>query len=368
MDDGTVRMFRGYRSVHSIGLGPSMGGVRYRSGLNAHECEVLAAVMTLKAAVADLPLGGAKGGVDVDPDTLSQKELGRLTRRYTSELLELIGPREDILAPDVGTAEQEMAWILDTYNENTGNISGGVVVGKPVALGGTFGSKGARGRGAAVTLRRLLNARGQPLAGLSVAVNGYGETGRACAELLAGWGARVVAVGDREGAAYDSAGLDLTALGGYRFAHSNVAGYGSRMTLRDLNALDVDVLILASDAGAISASSAAEVRARTVVEAANRAVLPEAERYLIRRGTEVVPDLIASSGGLIAGYLEWVQDASSFFWSEGDVFAALDLRVEATVDRVLALATEQGAGLRTAAYTIALNRLHEASAQRGVYP
>jgi len=184
MDDGRVQVFKGYRSVHSIGLGPSMGGVRFKPGLNTHECEVLAAIMTLKHAVADLPLGGAKGGIDVDPTTLSAAELQRLTRRYTSELVELIGPREDIVAPDIGTDEQIMAWMLDTYNENRGSTSSGVVVGKPIPLGGSYGSKDARGHGAAVVAARVLEERGDSVRNASVAIFGYGDAGRRCAEGL----------------------------------------------------------------------------------------------------------------------------------------------------------------------------------------
>ncbi len=230
MDDGQVRMFRGYRTVHSIARGPAMGGVRYREGLSQHECEVLAAIMTLKNAVADLPLGGAKGGVNVDPETLSAGELERLTRRYTSELVDVIGHQSDVLAPDVGTSEQIMAWMLDTYNENLGNTASGMVVGKPVPLGGSFGSKGARGRGAALVTARLIEDRGERLENRSVVIHGYGDAGRAAATYLAERGARIIGVADSGGATYASAGLDLDALALHREATGSVAGFAIALT------------------------------------------------------------------------------------------------------------------------------------------
>ncbi|WP_189087920.1 Glu/Leu/Phe/Val family dehydrogenase [Deinococcus ruber] len=368
MDDGRVRVFKGYRSVHSIALGPSMGGVRLKPGLNTHECEVLAAIMTLKNAVADLPLGGAKGGIDVDPDTLSSAELQRLTRRYTSELVELIGPREDIVAPDVGSDEQIMAWMLDTYNENLGNTVSGVVVGKPLPLGGSFGSKGARGHAAAGVTARVLEDQGQSIQNASVAIFGYGDAGRRCAERVKALGGRVVAVSDTLGGAYDSSGLDLEALNVQRDETGTVQGFATPLTPEELLALDVDVLVLAYDYGSINAGNVADVRAHYIVEATNRAVLPEAERALKRQGSVVIPDLIASIGGVIANYLEWVQDASNFFWLEEEILRAIDMRVLASVNAVLDVARTQRIDLRTAAYALALEKLHTASALRGVYP
>ncbi|WP_425148438.1 Glu/Leu/Phe/Val family dehydrogenase [Deinococcus sp.] len=368
MDDGEVEVFRGYRSVHSIALGPSMGGVRLKPGLNTHECEVLAAIMTLKNAVADLPLGGAKGGIDVDPQTLSSAELQRLIRRYTSELVELIGPREDIVAPDIGSDEQIMAWMLDTYNENLGNTVSGVVVGKPLPLGGSYGSKGARGHAAAVVTARVLEERGQSIRQASVAIFGYGDAGRQCAERIAALGARVVAVSDTLGGAYASGGLDLAALHAHREGAGSVQGFASSLTPAELLSLDVDVLVLAYDYGSIGAGNVADVRARYVVEATNRAVLPEAERTLKAQGSMVIPDLIASIGGVIANYLEWVQDASNFFWTETEILGAIDARVLASVNAVLAFARAQDIDLRTAACALALEKLHAASELRGVYP
>ena len=373
MDDGSVRMFRGYRTVHSTARGPSMGGLRYKAGMSAHECEVLAAIMTLKAAVADLPLGGAKGGVDVDPATLSAHELEGLTRRYTSELVELIGKNEDILAPDVGTDQQVMAWALDAYNENTGETSSGVVVGKPLPLGGSYGCKDARGRSAALVTARVLQEAGVPLERARVAVFGYGDVARRAAGLLAEQGALVVALSDHAGpegesATYASSGLDLAALSEHHAAHGSLSGFATDITPDELAELDVDVLVLAYDYGAVNAGNAHAVRARYVVEATNRAVLPEAERFLTAQGVQVIPDVVASLGGIVVNYLEWVQDASNFFWTETEIEAAIDARVNAALDTVFAFAHESGTDLRTAAYAVALNRLHNATVMRGVYP
>lgn len=368
MDDGSVRMFRGYRTVHSTARGPSMGGLRLKEGLNAHECEVLAAIMTLKAAVADLPLGGAKGGVDVDPATLSPHELEGLTRRYTSELVELIGKNEDILAPDVGSDQQIMAWALDAFTENTGEASSGVVVGKPLLLGGCYANKDARGRSAALATAQVWAARGKSLERARVAVFGYGDVARRCAQTFAEQGAFVIALCDTRTATYASAGLDLQALAEHHAQTGSLHGFATDITSDDLTELDVDVLALAYDYGAVNASNAHAVRARWVVEATNRAILPEAERFLTANGVQILPDVVASLGGLVVNYLEWVQDASNFFWSEAEIEAAIDARVEHAVRSVLAVANERGVDLRTAAYTVALNRLNNATVMRGVYP
>ena len=368
MDDGSIRVFRGYRTVHSTSRGPSMGGVRLREGVNAHECEVLAAIMTLKAAVADLPLGGAKGGVDVDPATLSPHELEGVVRRYTSELVELIGHNEDILAPDVGSDAQAMAWMLDTYNENTGTTSNGVVVGKPIPLGGSYGSKDARGRSAALVAARVLEERGESLSRAKVAVYGFGDVGRRAAQTLAAQGALVIAVSDQDGATFASSGLDLDALSAYREERGSVAGFATDITPAEVTELDVDVLLLAYDYGTVNAGNAHAVRARYVVEATNRAVLPEAERFLTEAGVQVIPDLIASIGGVVVNYLEWVQDASNFFWTEEEIEAAIDQRVNVAVNDVMGVARTRQTDLRTAAYALALNRLHNATVMRGVYP
>lgn len=368
MDDGQTRVFRGYRCVHSTARGPSMGGLRVKPGINAHECEVLAAIMTLKAAVADLPLGGAKGGIDVDPETLSAHELQGVVRRYTASLVELIGKQQDILAPDVGSDQQIMAWALDAYSDNTGETESGVVVGKPLPLGGTYGSKDSRGRSAALITERVLEQEGRSMRHLSVAVYGYGDVGRKAARTFAEQGAIVVAVSDTHGATYASSGLDLNALEEYRLLHGTVKGFATDIDPEELLELDVEVLTLAYDYGVINAGNAHSVRAKYVVEATNRAILPEAERFLVGQGVTILPDLIASIGGLVVNYLEWVQDASNFFWSEDEILNSIDTRVNAAVDNVLAFMRTRQVDMRTAAYAIALNRLNNAVEMRGVYP
>lgn len=365
MDSGEVRVFRAYRSVHSIARGPSMGGLRYREGINRHECEVMAGIMTLKAAVADLPLGGAKGGVDVDPGTLSSAELQRLTRRYTSELLPLLGPWQDIISPDVGTDEQIMAWALDTVNENQDDHENTSVVGKPLQLGGSYASKDARGYSAAVVTERLLRERGEELQNKSVAVFGYGAVGRKAAEELVARGARVIAVSDQGGGAYASSGLDLTALSGHRTEHQTVQGFATGIRPAELLRLDVDILVLAFDYGTVYAGNVADIRARYLVEATNRAVMPEAERVF---SGVVIPDLLASVGGMIVNYLEWVQGASNFFWTEEEILASIDVRIQAAVDQVALVREQHDTDWRTAALILAFDRLHDAASLRGVYP
>ncbi|GGM14342.1 Glu/Leu/Phe/Val family dehydrogenase [Deinococcus aerophilus] len=368
MDDGQIRVFRGYRTVHSTARGPSMGGLRLKTGLNAHECEVLAAIMTLKAAVADLPLGGAKGGVDVDPTGLSAHEAEGLVRRYTSEIVDLIGPRQDILSPDVGSDAQMMAWMMDTYNQNTDTTVNGVVVGKPLPLGGSYGSKDARGRSAALITGRVLQEAGRDLHRAPVAVYGFGDVGRKAAQTLAAQGAMVIAVSDQDGATFASGGLDLAALSEHRETLGTVQGFATDISVDELLELDVEVLMLAYDYGAVNAGNAHAVRARYLVEATNRAVLPEAERFLKNQGVTVLPDLVASLGGVVVNYLEWVQDANNFFWTEEEIEAAIDERVDAAVDTVMAFMREHDVDMRTAAYAVALNRLHNATVMRGVYP
>lgn len=368
MDNGQIRVFKGYRTVHSNARGPSMGGVRFKPGLNAHECEVLAAIMTLKAAVADVPLGGAKGGVDVDPTTLSPYELQGLTRRYTSELVELLGHNEDILGPDIGTDEQSMAWILDTYAENTGTTENGVVVGKPLSLGGSYGSKDARGRSAALITQRIVEDQGHSLKRARIAIYGFGNVGRKAADTFAEMGALIVAVSDQEAVTYASSGLDLKEMEDYRDRHGSLSGYGTSITIDELMELDVDILLLAFDYAAIHAGNAHAVRADYVVEATNRAVLPEAERFLKDKGVQVIPDLVASIGGIIVNYLEWVQDSNNLFWMEHEIKEAIDERADAAVKTVMEFSKAHDVDLRTASYVVALTRLHNATVMRGVYP
>ena len=370
MDDGSVTFFTGYRVQHNIARGPAKGGVRYRSGLNLDEVRGLAATMTMKCAVMNLPFGGAKGGIDVDPRELSRGELERLTRRYASELVDVIGPSKDILAPDVGTDEQVMAWIVDTYSQNRGNASTGVATGKPLTMGGTLGRVEAPGRGVAQAIAGVAEREGQALGGASVAVQGFGSVGRFTALELEQRGARVVAVSDTGGAVYRHDGLNVTALIDYKNESGSVDGFpgGKRLDPESLIGLPVDVLIPAAAEGMIFEGNAPRVQARILAEAANLPVTSRADAILRAKGVTVIPDVLANAGGVTASYYEWVQDFNNFFWTEGEIHSALDEHMKRALDDVASVADRDGLDLRTAAYILAIGRINEATELRGLYP
>jgi glutamate dehydrogenase (NAD(P)+) len=366
MDDGKVRVFQGYRVVHDIARGPAKGGVRLHPSVTLGQTAGLAAWMTLKAAVYDLPFGGAAGGVAVDPKALSKRELERLVRRYTAELVNLIGPDMDILGPDVGTDQQTMAWIMDTYSMTVGSTVPGVVTGKPHALGGTEGRDDAAGYGVARVLLELAGRRGLPLEGARVAVQGFGQVGGIFALHAAALGLKVVAVSTSRGAMYQEEGLPVEAV----LRHYEATGELPRYDLaaEELFALPVDYLVLAALEGALDGEGAKVVQARAVLEAANFGLTPEAEAYLLGKGVLVVPDLLTGGGGLLASYLEWVQDLNMFFWSEEEVRQRFAKSVAKAVAEVCARAEALGGDLRTGALALALERLNEATRLRGVYP
>jgi glutamate dehydrogenase (NAD(P)+) len=366
MDDGKVRVFQGYRVVHDIARGPAKGGVRLHPSVTLGQTAGLAAWMTLKAAVYDLPFGGAAGGVAVDPTRLSQRELERLVRRYTAELVNLIGPDMDILGPDVGTDEQVMAWIMDTYSMTVGSTVPGVVTGKPHALGGTAGRDDAAGLGVALVLKELARRRGLPLEGARVAVQGFGQVGGAFALHAQALGLKVVAVSTRRGAMYQEEGLDVAGV----LRHYEATGELPRYDLPadELFALPVDYLVLAALEGALDGERAKGVRAKVVLEAANFGLTAEAEAYLLGKGVLVVPDLLTGGGGLLASYLEWVQDLNMFFWSEEEVRASFAKTVAKAVAEVCDRAEVLSTDLRTGAMALALERVNEATRLRGVYP
>ncbi|WP_022797808.1 Glu/Leu/Phe/Val family dehydrogenase [Thermus islandicus] len=366
MDDSKVRVFQGFRVVHDIARGPAKGGVRLHPSVTLGQTAGLAAWMTLKAAVYDLPFGGAAGGVAVNPRLLSQRELERVVRRYTAELVNLIGPDIDILGPDVGTDQRIMAWIMDTYSMNVGRTVPGVVTGKPHALGGTAGRDDAAGYGVALVLWELARRRGLPLAGARVAVQGFGQVGGAFALHAERLGLKVVAVSTGRGAMYQEEGLSVREL----LAHYEATGELPRYDLppEELFALPVDYLVLAALEAALDGERATGVRARAVLEAANFGLTPEAEAYLLGKGVLVVPDLLTGGGGLIASYLEWVQDLNMFFWSEEEVRQSFARSVAKAVAEVSAKAEALAADLRTGALALALERLNEATRFRGVYP
>jgi len=371
MDDGSIRVFTGYRVQHNEARGPVKGGIRYSLNVTLDEVKALAMWMTWKCAVAGLPYGGAKGGVIVDPRALSKRELERLTRRFAAELGILIAPDMDVPAPDMGTDAQVMAWIMDTYSMMRGHSVPAVVTGKPVPIGGSSGRYEATGRGVLFVTREACRERGIPLEGATVAVQGFGNVGSVAARLLGEAGARVVAVSDTTGAIYKEDGLgDIGTLLALKHEHGFVpAGHpGDHITNQELLELPVDILIPAALEGQIHAGNAGRIRARMIVEAANGPTTVEADRILAERGIYLVPDILANSGGVIVSYFEWVQDLQSFFWEEDEV----NRRLEQLITRAFREVADQhgrgGGTMRDAAYTLAVRRVVEATEQRGIFP
>lgn len=374
-DDGRVEVLTGYRVQHNLSRGPAKGGVRYHPDTDLDEVRALAMWMTWKCALVGIPYGGAKGGVSVDPTRCSRGELERLTRRYASEILPIIGPERDIPAPDVGTDEQTMAWMMDTYSTHRGYTVTGVVTGKPISIGGSLGRGGATSRGVMVTAFAALREHGVSPIGRRVAVQGFGKVGGLAAQYFHDAGCTVVAVSDVAGGVYDPQGLDPAALsrwvrGGDGPVAGSVVGFPGtdRLTNDELIALDVDVLVPAALEGAVHAGNAGAVRARFIVEGANGPLTPEADAVLEGNGVVIVPDILANSGGVAVSYFEWVQDLQAYFWSEDEVNDRLDALMERAYGEVSTLARERKISLRTAAQVIAVGRVAEAHRTRGLYP
>jgi len=369
MDDGHLRMFEGYRVLYDNARGPGKGGIRYHPNVTLDECKALAAWMAWKCAVVDVPFGGAKGGVACDPAALSEGELERLTRRYISEIFDLIGPSVDIPAPDVGTSPRVMAWVMDTFSMKKGYVEPGVVTGKPIALGGSSGRLEATGRGLLITVRETLRSRGGELPGSSIAIQGFGNVGSNAARLLDGAGARVVAVSDVGGAIYDPRGLDIPRLLAYQKETGRVGQFPDTQPVSNgqLLRLPVDVLLPAALEGQITAANASDIQASVVVEGANGPTTADADEVLGRRGIPVVPDILANAGGVVVSYFEWVQDRYGYFWSEPDVHARLEDKMVAAFEAVASTAKRFAVDLRTAAYIVAVERIVEARALRGLY-
>jgi glutamate dehydrogenase (NAD(P)+) len=369
MDDGHLRVFDGYRVVYDNSRGPGKGGIRYHPDVNLDECKALAAWMAWKCAVVGVPFGGAKGGVACDPLRLSDGELERITRRYISEIFDLIGPTVDIPAPDVGTSPRVMAWVMDTFSMKKGYVEPGVVTGKPVALGGSGGRLEATGRGLLLTTRETLRRAGRELAGSTVAIQGFGNVGSNAARLLHAAGARVVAVSDVGGAIYDPRGLDVPRLLAFYSETSQVRGFPGTQSLdnAELLRLDADVLLPAAMEGQITRDNASEIRARIIVEGANGPTTPDADEILARRGVLVVPDILANAGGVVVSYFEWVQDRYGYFWKEAEVNERLEEKMVAAFDAVWSTKERFEVDARTAAYILAVDRIMEARRLRGLY-
>jgi glutamate dehydrogenase (NAD(P)+) len=372
MDDGTTRIFTGYRVQHNDARGPAKGGIRYSLAASIDEVRALAMWMTWKCAVTNLPYGGAKGGVVVDPRALSEGELERLTRRYASEIDIVIGPSQDIPAPDMGTDARVMAWIMDTYSMHHDFSIPGVVTGKPVAIGGSEGRVEATGRGVLFIAQEACKDQGMHLRGASIAIQGFGNVGGVAARLLADAGANVVAISDSEGGLYNPKGLDVEELDKRRRAGGRFGDLTGieheRITNAELLELPVDILIPAAIEGQITARNAANVKAQMIIEAANGPTTAEADRILAERGIYLVPDILANAGGVIVSYFEWVQDLQSFFWEESEVNERLRRLAVRSFDEVTAVARQRDLRLREAAYVVALQRVGEAIRLRGIYP
>jgi glutamate dehydrogenase (NAD(P)+) len=370
MDDGRVQSFTGYRVQHTLTMGPTKGGMRYAPGVSLGECAALAMWMTFKCALHALPFGGAKGGVRCDPSSLSLGERERITRRYAAELIPIIGPDRDIPAPDMATGEREMAWFMDTYSQQVGHSVPEIVTGKPLVLGGTVGRLRATGMGVVFCLEAVLERFGWPLHGQRIAIQGFGNVGSVAARGLYERGAKVVAVSDVSGGIVNEDGLDIPALEawvaeGRKLADSN---HGDHVGRRDVLEIPCDLIIPAAVERQITDENASRLDCRMVLEAANGPSTPEADTILASRGIPVVPDILANGGGVTVSYFEWVQDQQKFFWQVEEVSQRLQRQMRAALEKVASAAERMEVDWRTAAMSVALERLAEAARLRAIYP
>jgi glutamate dehydrogenase (NAD(P)+) len=370
MDDRSVRVFTGYRIHHSTALGPTKGGIRYHPQVTLDETRALAMWMTWKCAVVGLPYGGAKGGVICDPKALSVCELENLTRRYATEISVLMSPQGDIPAPDVGTGEREMAWIMDTYSMHHGYSVPAVVTGKPLAIGGSFGRNEATGRGVVVTTLEALKRKNIPVEGARVVVQGFGKVGAPAAYLIEERGAKIIAVSDAFGGVYTPQGLSARDLLAYTSAQGTVSGYqqGAPISNADLLELECDVLMPCALESQITAANAPRVRAKIIAEGANGPLTPEADEILADKGVFIIPDILCNAGGVTVSYFEWVQDLQSFFWGEDEINERLRQIMVRGFNQVLRVAHEREVDTRTAAQILGIQRVAEAVLIRGLYP
>jgi glutamate dehydrogenase (NAD(P)+) len=369
MDNGSIRVFQGYRVQHSIARGPSKGGIRYHPGVTLDEVKALAMWMTWKCAVVNIPFGGAKGGITVDPKALSLDENERMTRRFTSEISIILGPDRDIPAPDVYTNSQTMAWMMDTYSMTKGYSSLGVVTGKPLSVGGSAGRNEATAEGCFVAIEEASKRQSLPLKAATAAVQGFGNAGMHVARFLEEAGVRVVAVSDSRGGVYDKKGLAIAAVSGAKEKKGSVtAARGERITNEELLELPVDILVPAALEGVITRANAPKVKARIIAEAANGPTTPDADDILRRRGAVVIPDILANAGGVTVSYFEWVQDLYSFFWDPDMVRTQLQRTIRRSYEDVESTARRYDTDLRTGALILAVNRVEEATRTRGIFP
>ena len=369
-DDGSVGIFPGYRVQHSSVLGPTKGGIRYDPAVTLGECAALAMWMTWKCALLRLPYGGAKGGVRCQPKDFSEGERERLTRRFTQELLPIIGPQRDIPAPDMATDEQTMAWMMDTYSMQIGHAVPGIVTGKPLSVGGSVLRPEATGLGVVMVVDQALQLLGFQLAGSSCVVQGYGKVGAVAAHELVLRDARVVAVSDIAGGVHREEGLDLEDVDRWRAEHGNLGGYpnGEPLTNAELLALPCDVLVLAATENQVTGENAGRVQARVVAEGANGPTSLEADDILADRGIPVLPDILTNAGGVAVSYFEWVQDIQRLFWGRDEIRTRLGDLMRDAVERVWSLSQEESLSLRRAALVTSIREVADALSARGIYP
>ena len=370
MDDGRLEVFTGYRVHHNMERGPAKGGIRYHPQVSLEKTVALAMLMTWKCAVVDIPYGGAKGGVVCDPTKMSRDERERMTRRYTTELIEVFGPEKDIPAPDLGTGPEVMGWIMDTYSMNKGYSVPGVVTGKPLSIGGARGRDKATGRGCVFAIREAAKREGIELDGATMVLQGFGNVGSALAELIHPMGVKITAVGDVRGSIHNAGGLDIPALKRHCDATGSVVDFADSEPLSngELLTMDCDVLVPAAIEGQITLCNADEISTKMIVEAANAPTTPQADEILNERGITIVPDILANAGGVTVSYFEWVQSLQAYFWTEEQVNTRLEEVMTRACENVYDEAQRRDLDLRTAAMTVAVGRVAQAVHDRGIFP
>jgi glutamate dehydrogenase (NAD(P)+) len=370
MDNGQVKVFTGFRVQHNVARGPAKGGIRYHPNVTLDEVKALASWMTWKTATVNIPFGGGKGGVICDPKRMTKPELERMTRRYTFEILPLIGPEKDIPAPDVYTDPQTMAWIMDTYSMTKGYSTLGVVTGKPLSIGGSEGRNDATARGCVVVVEEACKVKKMSLRGATVAIQGFGNAGSIAARLFTEKKARVIAISDSRGGVFNSRGIDPLKAARYKERSGTVVGMPgtSRISNDDVLALKCDILVPAALENAITLNNADQIKAKIVAEAANGPTTPHADEVLARKGISLLPDILANAGGVTVSYFEWVQDLQSFFWSEAEVNAKLEAVMRRAFREVHESARKHRTHMRTGAYALAVSRVADATLVRGLFP
>jgi glutamate dehydrogenase/leucine dehydrogenase len=370
LDNGQIKVFTGFRVQHNVARGPAKGGIRYHPGVTLDEVKALAAWMTWKTATVNIPYGGGKGGIICDPKRMSKSELERMTRRYTSEILPIIGPDRDIPAPDVYTDSQTMAWIMDTYSMTVGYSALGVVTGKPISLGGSLGRNEATARGCVVAVEEACKTKKMSLRGATVAIQGYGNAGSIAARLFAEKKAKVIAISDSRGAVHNSRGIDPIKALRYKERSGTVVGMpgASRLNADDLLTIKCDILVPAALENAITLHNADQIKAKIVAEAANGPTTPHADEILARKNIMVLPDILANAGGVTVSYFEWSQDLQGYFWSEDEVNARLEVVMRRAFNDVHETSRKYRTHMRNAAYILAVGRVAEATTVRGLFP